>query len=269
MSSPHADHVTVTVATYNLLHGLHVGAGAALRLDAAADAIAGLGADVVALQEVDRGLERSGRVDQVAALADRLGWHGVFGPALDGDPDSRWGAARPAGGGPAYGVGLLAVEPLLDATVTVLPGGGPGSRRPPPARAKPPGPGWDREPRAALSAHVTIRGARLRVTSTHLSYLPLRGVRQLRAAAAAARGDRGPALLLGDLNLPSGPVRLAAPRGWRHAGGAPTYPAWRPRVQLDHVLVHGQVEVTAVDVLPPATSDHLPLRVVLRVPAGG
>ena len=76
------------IATYNLLHGLDLRTGR-IDLDAAAEAIAALEADVVAVQEVDRGLVRSGECDQVAELAARLGRTGIFAPALLGDPTLR------------------------------------------------------------------------------------------------------------------------------------------------------------------------------------
>ena len=77
------------VATYNLLSGRDIRFNR-FDLDAAAAAIDGLEADVVAVQEVDRGLERSGGVHQVEELAALLGWTGVFAPALLGDPTLRW-----------------------------------------------------------------------------------------------------------------------------------------------------------------------------------
>ena len=102
------------VATFNLLHGLDV-RSRQIDLDAAAEAIDKLDADVVAVQEVDRGLGRSGELDQVAELAARLGRTGVFAPALLGDPTLRWirgPGADPDPGGPAYGIGLLSRLPL-------------------------------------------------------------------------------------------------------------------------------------------------------------
>jgi len=77
------------IATYNLLNGLDLRSGR-VDLDAVCQLIAALDVDVVALQEVDRGLERTGGIDQVVKLAELLGWHGVFGPALLGDPDTQW-----------------------------------------------------------------------------------------------------------------------------------------------------------------------------------
>ena len=56
------------IATFNLLHGLDVRSNR-VDLDAIAEAIDALDVDVVAVQEVDRGLPRSGELDQVAELA--------------------------------------------------------------------------------------------------------------------------------------------------------------------------------------------------------
>lgn len=267
---------TLRVATLNCLHGLDVRGEPGAQTDAGdlnalAASLAQLGADVIALQEVDRDLQRSGAVDQVAWLARRLDMEGVFAPALVGSPDERWQPApnhddpgesdRPGDpGGSAYGVGLLTRLPVVAVRRRRLPGGGSG-RRPP---ATPTSPGWDREPRVALRVDVDVAGTTLAVTTTHLSYLPWRGLRQLLTAARFAEDAGGPAVLLGDLNLPPVAVR-AVLRGWAHLGGGETYPAHDPRLQVDHVLVRGRVEAADVGVGDRLTSDHLPLVATLRV----
>jgi endonuclease/exonuclease/phosphatase family metal-dependent hydrolase len=251
---------TIRIASYNLLHGLHLDRGGVVDLAAAAEAVAGLEADVVALQEVDRGLPRSGGVDQVAELADRLGMAGVFCPALLGDPGASWTTVTAGDdGGPGYGVGLLSRLPIGTHRRVALPGGGAGTRRP---GATPSRPGWDHEPRAALAAELTTPSGAVAVTVIHLSYLPWRAVHQLRVAAGVGSRTR---VLVGDLNLAAAVVRAVLPT-WDHAGGGPTYPAWRPRVQLDHVLVDGGVAVRAARTARRTTSDHLPLVVDLSLP---
>lgn len=248
------------------MHGLDVRSGR-VDLDGVAAAIASLDADVVALQEVDRLLARSGAVDQTKALAERLGYHGAFAPALLGSPDVAWHSlAGQDPGGEAYGVALLSRGPLGTATPISLPGGGDGRRT---TAASPQNPGWDREPRVALRAEVRAGATTLAVTTTHLSYLPWRGLAQLHAAAAAATADvdtdgERAAVLVGDLNLPLWVVRAALPQ-WQHAGGAPTYPAWDPRLQVDQLLARGSVRVAAVQVGARGSSDHLPLLVDLEL----
>jgi endonuclease/exonuclease/phosphatase family metal-dependent hydrolase len=254
----------VRLATYNLLHGLDLRRGT-VDLDATAAAIAALDADVVAVQEVDRGLPRSGGVDQVAELAARLGGTGVFAPALLGDPTRSWERGPGAGpdpGGPAYGIGLISRLPMTAPTVTALPGGGPG-------RARLPMPHRDGEPRAALRVTVAAPWGPLSVTTAHLSFVPWQGRRQLAAVDAVARNGTA-AVLLGDLNLLPRTVGTALrPSGWRTATAGPTFPSWRPLTQIDHLLVHGDVTLSDVRVGPTGPSDHLPLSGTLRPTEGG
>lgn len=248
------------IASYNLLHGMHLAKRGAIDLPAVAAILSQIDADVVALQEVDRDQARSGHADQTAELARLLGMHGVFCPALRGSPDRSWTPAGTGTDGPAYGVGLLSRLPVSDVRRVALPGGGAGRRGPNSSLRNP---GWDREPRVALSARVAAPEP-VEVIVTHLSYLPWRAVRQLRTALAAA--TTSPAVLVGDLNLPAVAVRALV--GWRHAGGGPTYPAWQPRLQMHHVLLRGQVSVRSIAVHGTSTSDHRPLVADLLLSAG-
>ncbi|HEX8520034.1 MAG TPA: endonuclease/exonuclease/phosphatase family protein [Pseudonocardia sp.] len=255
----------VRVATFNLLSGRDVRFGARFDLDAAAAAIDALDADVVAVQEVDRELDRSGRVHQVQELAALLDRTGVFAPALLGDPTLRWTrgpGADPDPGGPAYGIGVLSRLPVTAVAVCPLPGGGPGQARPrrPDAR-HPPIPYRDGEPRAALRVTVAAPWGPVAVTTAHLSFVPWRGRRQLATAAAFACGGAArAAVLLGDLNLPPNVVgRTLGRRGWRTGPTGPTFPSWRPALQLDHLLVRGDADLDDLHVGPPGPSDHLPL----------
>jgi endonuclease/exonuclease/phosphatase family metal-dependent hydrolase len=255
------DGATVRVATWNVLHGVDLRHGS-VDLAAVADTIASWDADLVALQEVDRGLARSGAADQADQIARMLGLHVAFAPALVGDPDTAWravGRDDPGGGG--YGVALLGRLPLADVARIVLPGAGDGARRP---RAGPSrNPGWDREPRVGVRATVEVSGRAVTVATTHLSYLPWRGLRQLRRLLQALDGTEL-GVVMGDFNLPPWAVALAA-RGWAGVGGAPTYPAAAPRLQVDQVLVRG-AQVTGVRIGAAATSDHLPVIATLRLP---
>ena len=267
------------IASCNILHGIDIrrlsGPGAplppdAIDLEAVATWIESLDADVVALQEVDRLLMRSGERDQVAWLADRLGMEGVFAPALAGSPDEAWGEASPDVVEPAYGVGLLSRVGLDDVVRRRLPFGGPGSRE---AGASAVNPGRDNEPRVTLSATV---GDGVRVTTTHLSYMFWWAVPQLGRALEAAVADHdGPGVLVGDINLPmwggwlalharglnpvGWPDGATRDAGWRYLRGEATYPSWKPRVQLDQVFVRHMARRVRVSVGPAGPSDHLPL----------
>ena len=53
--------------------------------------------------------------------------------------------------------------------------------------------------------------------------------------------------------------------GYSPAVHGKTYPAHRPLLQLDQMLIGRAVRARHGRVLPPAGSDHLPIRACLRV----
>jgi len=234
-----------------------------------------LDADVLCLQEVDRGQARSAGVDQTGAVAEAMGavaWR--FQPALVGEPGGDWRAAddaddsgphpTPAPGAGGYGVGLISRWAVARWRVLRLA----------PARVRSPVyvPGrrgiilLADEPRVALVADIDTPTGPLTVATTHLSFVPGWNLVQLRRVTRQLAADGGPCILLGDLNMP-GPV----PRwttGWRSLAQVATFPADRPTLQIDHVLAHGSVpQVASVTADHLALSDHRALVVELRTPA--
>lgn len=213
-----------------------------------ADVLASESPDVVALQEVDVGRRRTGRIDQAGRLAARLGMQAHFVEAF-----------------PAYGIAVLSRLPLRFVRSAALPGW----RGPLPV-----------ERRVALWVSVGPEHAPLQVVATHLGLIPRERERQ----AAALLGDewlaspacRGPRVLCGDLNSPqrSATYRaLAAVLRDIHTDGSrtaprPTFPSFLPVARLDHILGDG-VEVlsahTSRSPLARVASDHLPLVVDLAV----
>ena len=229
-------------------------------------AVAHLRADVIGLQEVDRGQDRSHGADLTAGLDFS---HHRFVPAVIGTPGLAWRAAEAGDGDggtePAYGIGLASRWPVRSWHVLRLPAS--------PLRAPVLVPGPSRpgvlllrdEPRVLLSAVVETPDGPLTVSTTHLSFVPGWNVRQLRTALAAVARLPGPHVLLGDLNLPGGVVRAVAARArWRPLARVATYPVDRPRIQFDHVLARGWVgRVAAVETPPLPLSDHRALVVEL------
>jgi endonuclease/exonuclease/phosphatase family metal-dependent hydrolase len=72
-------------------------------------------------------------------------------------------------------------------------------------------------------------------------------------------------VLLGDLNMP--PPFPRALTGWKVLAKTATYPAWDPKIQLDHVLGSGDLpNVRAVECPELAISDHRALLVELAGP---
>lgn len=235
------------VGVWNLRHALDPRTDR-VDLGAVAAALAEIDADVVAVLEVDRELARSGGVHQVEELAAKLGRHGAFAPALLGDPAGRWTPAPETDpGGPAYGIGLLSRFALGGLRRTHLPLG---------AR-----PRCDPEPRVLLRTAVHTPAGEVPVAAAHLAWTPWRAAGQLRRILDLS----GPALLLGDLNLPLHLVRwMTRGTGWRTTRAGPTFPARYPTLQLDHVLARGGRTVDP-QVGGPGPSDHLPLWCTVRL----
>ena len=128
----------------------------------------------------------------------------------------------------------------------------------------------DRISRAAqVLTLATPGGAALRVVNTHLTHrytspvqlaLLVRRLAAGRTGCPQARGPGGPlpTVIAGDLNMPR-PATLAA-AGYRPAVRGRTFPAGRPLIQLDHMLLSGTVSASEAEVLEPVGSDHLPIR---------
>lgn len=272
------------VATFNLWSGRSLpprDAGTALaapavdgdRLARSVASLVDLGVDVLAVQEVDHGQERSGGVDQLAEVAEAFGaTHHRFAPTLTGvpGPASGWQGVPPGhddahvAGRPAYGIGLVSRLPVLAWRVRPLTG----SRAVLPmllpqvpedaSGTKPPRVMFvPDEPRAALAAVVQGPRGPVTVISTHLSFSPLAARRQLRSVTRWAASLPGPRVLAGDLNLP-GPVP-AWLTGWTSLGRAATYPAPAPRLQLDHLLTDAGTASGRAQALSLEVSDHLAL----------
>lgn len=261
------------LVSFNLLHGSTPTAGPpdTVPVDAARVriAVAALDADVLALQEVDRGQPRSGRLDLTALAADAAGAapeDARFEPTVVGTPGGTWvPAAEGDPGTPAYGVALVSRWPVERWRRIAL---GSSPVRLPVPRNDGGGMRWlDDEPRVGLAAILRPGAPVATVVATHLSYAPGWNVAQLLRLARGVRDLPGPVVLLGDLNLP-GPVPPLVLPGWRSLGRALTFPAPRPRVQLDHALVRDErgrpgPEVRAVEAVHAAVSDHLALVVDL------
>ena len=117
---------------------------------------------------------------------------------------------------------------------------------------------------AAPAVAAVLEGG-VTVACTHLSFSPPTAVRQLRRLRHWLAQAPGPVrLLLGDLNLPS--VLPGAVCGGQRLVRAPTFPAARPRLQLDHVLaLQGAVTAATVDAALDL-GDHRPLVVDIAGP---
>lgn len=256
---------SLRLASFNACSGRSLDDGVADTGRLAA-AVAGLEADVVALQEVDRFQPRSGGADQADVVATALGGaafrylglvHGTPGePGWLPAPDDHPASGHDIDDGtadPTYGIALVTTRPVRSWHVLRLaPARG---RYPIPVPSRPPRVLWiPDEPRAVVAA--VLESPRITVAATHLSFAPGANVRQLRAVRRWLATLPGPHVLLGDLNLPGGlPGRITR---WTPLVSGPTFPSPGPRVQLDHALAHGLPAGTTVRgrVERLAVSDH-------------
>lgn len=215
------------VMSYNIKSGLESS------LREVAEEIEVQSPDVVALQEVDRGVDRTGREDQAAWLAARLGYQAVYAAAIER-------------GGGTYGIALLTRLPVAEARRIELRALG----------------AW--EPRVALD--VTLchgPDAQLRVVSTHADILAGgANLAQLRRELAASVGTG--VLLMGDLNATpdSGGPRDFAQEGLddliaRREG--PTF--WPNATRLDYIYADGPwaERLESVHIGTRKASDHFPV----------
>lgn len=240
-----SDAADVKVASYNI----HKAVGTDLRRDPARTiaVLREIGADLVALQEVDRRFgDRAGVLD-----LDRLARETGLEPV---PLDSRLG--RQAAGW--HGNMLLVRGAQVDrAEAITLPG---------------------LEPRGAIVADLTIAGHPLRVIAAHLGLLRQSRLAQARRLAAEIGGpeDR-PTLLMGDFNewrLGPGcglmPLRRGLGAVARSAAVAvPSFPAQFPLLPLDRIIACNRARLDPprphLSPLARRASDHLPLTARLRL----
>ncbi|MET0903286.1 MAG: endonuclease/exonuclease/phosphatase family protein [Acidimicrobiales bacterium] len=123
----------------------------------------------------------------------------------------------------------------------------------------------DPSSRVLLHAEIDVDGTNLTVVATHFSHLEFGSPLQTRGLRRGLPPADRPAALVGDMNMWGWTIDAMTPPGWRRVVRGKTWPAPRPRHQIDHLLVTPPVEVVRSEVLPDLGSDHLPIRARLRV----
>ena len=233
--------VRLNVMSYNI----HVGIGMDKRLDLAriADVIRRHRIDIVGLQEVDRGVERTGRVDEMRELARLTGMDYAFAHNLDYQ-------------GGQYGVAVLSRFPILAIDHRRY-----ANRR-------------ERERRGFIRVEVEVEGRRLNFVTTHLDYQFLDGrVFETEQLVKALEDVRGPLIVTGDFNEEPGVgayemmLRAGFADGWTQETAAGlTYPADKPSKRIDYVFHRnlGDDAQTSATVPDTLASDHRPLVVSFK-----
>jgi endonuclease/exonuclease/phosphatase family metal-dependent hydrolase len=227
----------IRFVTFNVRHGLAEGADEP-DPHAVAAVVGALGADVLALQELDVRVPRSGSTDQLQLALDAApGRTGHFAKTLDMH-------------GGDYGIGLVVRGRLDDLAEYSL---------------QPPG-----ELRKAIIARVHLDDSDDRpapppftVAATHLQNDRKVARAQLVELLGVLAERPGPHVLLGDLNISPFTVDgVCMELAWDAVANAATFPARSPRTQIDWVVTRGFDLVAAV-VPDVRVSDHRPVVVEL------
>ena len=205
--------------------------------------------DLVALQEVDVGVERSGRKHEAQQLGQLTNMAVRYGPTQHYQ-------------GGLYGNAVLSRLPILDVLIQPLPYTESTAER-------------TTYPRGAIA--VTVRGPNdqpLRFISTHFQH----NVAEDRVAEAHAinrlfadESGKLPTILAGDMNATpdAEPVTVLQQR-WTNAidkSAAPSAPSSNPRSRIDYIFFRPTeqfriVETRVID--EPMASDHCPVFAVLE-----
>lgn len=239
--------VSLRVLCYNIHYGQ--GMDGQYDIPRLAEVIKAARPDLVALQEVDVVVERSGRVHQARRLGELTGMAVRYGPTQHYQ-------------GGLYGNAVLSRLPITDVEIQPLPYTAATEQR-------------VTYPRGAIAVTVKLPdGTPLRFISTHFQH-NLEEDRVAQAAAInrlfAGPDDRLPTILAGDMNaVPTAePIRVLRQR-WSHAiddPPSPTAPSVKPRSRIDYIFYRSPrpvrvVETSVVD--EPMASDHRPVFAVLE-----
>lgn len=211
----------VRVATWNIR------AGRTAPIEEIATEIREMGADVIALQEVDVVARRTGWVDQPAVLAAALGYHYAFAASI------KWSEGD-------YGLAVLSRWPIVDVQRHRLDG----------VEAA--------EPRIVLEVSVCADGRVLRLFNHHADGRAAsreRGLAILRQIVTPALGSG--VVVLGDFN---DYADAPAVRGLLEAGltdlGSGTDAGTTDHGRIDYLLTDAPVSAAGVSVWQTERSDH-------------
>lgn len=234
---------TIRVMTYNI----HVGVGMDKKLDLAriAGVINAQHPDLVGLQEVDRGVERTQRIDEIAEIARMTKMDYAFAFNL-----------RYQGG--QYGVAILSRLPIMATDHRLY------------KNIR------EAERRGFIRAEVQAHGRTLNFVTTHLDYQYEDGrVFETEQLLAALKDVKGPLILVGDFNdVPAGGayklVREQFADAWIESGASDqglSYPADKPAKRIDYILSRRTARIRTKKAWTVSTlaSDHVPVVADLEI----
>src|SRR5256885_11497227 len=235
--APSTNAKTIRVMTYNI----HVGVGMDKKLDL--PRIAGIikqqHPDLVGLQEVDRGVERTGRIDEIAELAKLTKMEFAFAFNL-----------KYQGG--QYGVAILSRYPIKSFDHRLYQ-----NTR-------------EAERRGFIRAEVNVDGRTVNFVTTHLDYQYEDGrVFEAQQLIAALKSVPAPLIVVGDFNeVPAGGayklMRDQFDDAWSDGhltDPGYSYPADKPAKRIDYILFRqgDRIRTKKAWIVNTLASDHVPV----------
>ncbi|MGI9457743.1 MAG: endonuclease/exonuclease/phosphatase family protein [Aeoliella sp.] len=225
------------VLSYNIKHGR--GNDGKVELERAAEVINRLEPDLVALQEIDNVVDRSGKVDQAARLGELTDRHPAFGSFFDYQ-------------GGEYGMAILSKFPLVETKNLRLPDGA--------------------EPRTSLI--VTVKPWKelpeIVFASVHFYASEQQRLAQAKKLLEEFAEEKRPSIIAGDFNsMPDSQVLKLFADEWAFPDkgeGRLTFASDDPRREIDHILFRpkDRFRIEKIDVIDePIVSDHRPLLIDL------
>lgn len=235
-----------------LCYNIHFGQGMDGKYDVArlAEAINKHNPDLVALQEIDVGVKRSGRVHQIRRLGELTGMASRYGPTQHFQ-------------GGLYGNGVLSKLPILDVAIHPLPYTEATEKK-------------VTYPRGCIA--VTVRGPDgkpLRFISTHFQHnMPedrLAEAQQINKLFTS-KGDNIPTILAGDMNAtPDSEPMKELHKKWTNAMNdppQPTAPSRKARSRIDYILFRPKAGFKLIEtkvIAEEMASDHRPVFAVFEL----
>lgn len=238
------DTNTLTVMSYNVKYCSPLGSSTP-DVDAVAEIIKNAKPDIVFLQEVDKNTTRSGKVDQLALLAQKTNMpYTHFGKAIDYQ-------------GGQSGLGILSRYSLSDPQVFKLPRVDLGDTYV--------------SYRILMRAIITLNETKITIANTHLELTQENRDLQVPESNKILASTNHPTIYGGDFNANPQNNTMVTLFGYGFkktcTTNCNTIPANNPNREIDFILYRPEAKFRVVshDVIDAQASDHLPIVTVLEI----
>lgn len=234
---------SLKILTYNIHHANPPSKPNIIDIDAIVNTIKKEDPDIVAMQEVDKMVNRSGNIDEAKIIAQKLGMKYHFFKSIDYD-------------GGEYGLAILSKYDLEDAKQILLPKKAESS-----------------ETRSIIYANIQVNHQKITVACTHLDVTSEESrVMQVKSIQNELKDITNPIILCGDFNSSKGNeainVLLQYFKNSCDNNCGFTVPAVNPRRNIDFIVTRNMSwEIEDYHVVDETyASDHRPVTATFMLP---